>query len=618
MKFDMHVLARLGIHIQTPYIFDTMIASWICDENAPKGLKQNTENILGIDQTHIGDVLETVTKEQKKQVGLKASNKATFDLVTIENATPYAVDDSYFTFKLYLYYLQKLEDEEMDKIYYRVYPQFIYTLFNMEERGMTVDIDKLKNMQVEMQKDMDSLLYEMYEIAGVSFNPSSSAQLAQLLFGYDEAKNTNKDLIAMSFGFPVISVTAKGVPQANTNNLKLLSKKEYKTKRKQQGVELVKKLLEYKKLSKLKTAFVDGMLEQIYDDGRVHPSFNPVGTDSGRISCNSPNLMQLPNAKDEDKYQIRDCFIGGIDEKTGKRKFIISVDYSNLEVRVMAHFSQDPNLLKAFAEGKDLHGNTAKLMFMLDCDANEVKQLYPDLRQQGKVIAFLLQYGGSSYTLYEDLNKEGKLDSMAKQIKLLKEQGQQLPSDLKPFVTCSNGKDIAQKLMDMYFDAFKGIAKFMKHQKKYAHRHEFVYTLTKRKRRLPDINSNDYKTSAYLERLSINACIQGSGADIMINAQNKIEGTSPCYVTSDYIKEMKEKNGKDIKPFIASDRLKELDCQMLVQIHDELLFECPEENCEEAMQIIRDCMIHPFGEKVKLNVNLEVGMGAGKSYQTGH
>ena len=943
MKFDMHVLARLGIHIQTPYIFDTMIASWICDENAPKGLKQNTENILNIDQTHIGDVLETVTKEQKKQVGLKASNKATFDLVTIENATPYAVDDSYFTFKLYLYYLQKLEDEEMDKIYYRVYPQFIYTLFNMEERGMTVDIDKLKNMQVEMQKDMDSLLYEMYEIAGVSFNPSSSAQLAQLLFGYDEAKNTNKDLIAMSFGFPVISVTSKGVPQANTNNLKLLSKKEYKTKRKQQGIELVKKLLEYKKLSKLKTAFVDGMLEQIYDDGRVHPSFNPVGTDSGRISCiaentpitvvngykniqdmkegdlvycyddmgnpriskvtrfidngirpcikikfkstgkhdlvelvctpdhkirlrngewveakdlvakdkvthlrrsqddrprvygtnnycnqeqllikqevfkcckremvihhkdgnksnnsidnlelmplkehtrlhsnrlvkegrikfdhlytkkydrnlptgkdhpkykeytkdelealvhkykgiiknipmdfntfklkckevnfdykevasiyqkqynnptreeftkvffecegvaykikdklnigrtkceklikeydlcynhevvsieivgdkhvydlevdkyhnfiasevcvhncNSPNLMQLPNAKDEDKYQIRDCFIGGIDEKTGKRKFIISVDYSNLEVRVMAHFSQDPNLLKAFAEGKDLHGNTAKLMFMLDCDANEVKQLYPDLRQQGKVIAFLLQYGGSSYTLYEDLNKEGKLDSMAKQIKLLKEQGQQLPSDLKPFVTCSNGKDIAQKLMDMYFDAFKGIAKFMKHQKKYAHRHEFVYTLTKRKRRLPDINSNDYKTSAYLERLSINACIQGSGADIMINAQNKIEGTSPCYVTSDYIKEMKEKNGKDIKPFIASDRLKELDCQMLVQIHDELLFECPEENCEEAMQIIRDCMIHPFGEKVKLNVNLEVGMGAGKSYQTGH
>ena len=95
IKFDMHVLARLGIHIQTPYIFDTMIASWICDENAPKGLKQNTENILGIDQTHIGDVLETVTKEQKKQVGLKASNKATFDLVTIENATPYAVDDSY-------------------------------------------------------------------------------------------------------------------------------------------------------------------------------------------------------------------------------------------------------------------------------------------------------------------------------------------------------------------------------------------------------------------------------------------------------------------------------------------------------------------------------------------
>ena len=147
--------------------------------------------------------------------------------------------------------------------------------------------------------------------------------------------------------------------------------------------------MEYKKLAKLKSAFVDGLLEQIYEDGKAHPSFNIVGTDSGRISCSSPNLMQLPNASDEDKYQIRDVFVGEMDKSTNKRKHIISIDYSNLEVRVIAHFSQDENLISAFLDGKDLHGNTAKMMFRLDCDANEVKKLYPNLRQQGKVIAFL-------------------------------------------------------------------------------------------------------------------------------------------------------------------------------------------------------------------------------------
>lgn len=604
MKFDMHVLARINIKVKTRMLFDTMIASWICDENSPNGLKQNTENVLGIDQTHIGDVFSTVTKEEKKSMGLKASNKATFDLVRVANAETYVVDDPYFTFQLYLYYLDKLKSEGMEKIYYNTYPPFIITLFNMEERGVTLDIPKLEKMGVDMQEDMDNLLFDIYELAGVKFNPGSSQQLAELLFGYDQSKNPNTNIIDMSFNFPVVSTTPKGVPQSSTGVLERIAKKEYKDKRKIEGITLVKKLLEYKKLAKLKTAFVDGLLVQSYDDGKVHPSFNPIGTDSGRISCSNPNLMQMPNANDDDKYQIRDCFIGDVDENTGKRKHIISVDFSNLEVRVMAHFSQDEALIKAFLEGKDLHGNTAKMMFRLDCDANEVKKKYPNLRQQGKVIAFLLQYGGSAYTLCDDLNKDGDLDRIAK------EQKDDRKSD---FYGCKTAKEVAQRLMDLYFQGFPGIAKFMKHQKKYAHRHEYVLTIVGRKRRLPDINSNDFKTVSYLERLSINACIQGSGADIMINAQNKIEGTKPTEVSSKYLE---EQGLKDV--FVASERLKELDCEMLVQIHDELLFQCPEENCEEAMQIIRDCMIHPFGEKVELNVPLEVGMGHGHSYQNGH
>ena len=604
LKFDMHVLARIGINIQTNNLIDTMILSWICDENAPKGLKENSQRILGIDQTHFADVLATVTSEQKKAVGLKANNKATYDLISVENGAPYALADSYYTFELYKHYLDVLEVEGMEKIYFKTYPQFLRTLYNMEERGITVDVPKLKQMGIDMDKDLDNLSYEMLEIAGVHVELGSTQQLAQLIYGYSEFKNVNESILKASFNFPVGSTTAKGVPQVNNANIEKIAKADYKTTRKREGVKFCQKLMEYKKLAKLKSAFVDGLLEQIYEDGKAHPSFNIVGTDSGRISCSSPNLMQLPNASDEDKYQIRDVFVGEIDKSTNKRKHIISIDYSNLEVRVIAHFSQDENLISAFLDGKDLHGNTAKMMFRLDCDANEVKKLYPNLRQQGKVIAFLLQYGGSAMTLCDSLNGDGELDRIAKT------EGQNKNSD---FYKCKNGKEVAQRLMDLYFDGFPGIAKFMKSQKKLAHRQGYINTLVGRKRRLPDIHSSNYGTVSYCERLSINACIQGSGADIMINAQNRIEGTNPCKMTKFYL----EENGLDTN-FVASQRLKELDCEMLVQIHDELLFQCPEENCEEAMKIIRDCMIYPFGEKVSLNLPLEVGYAHGLSYQCGH
>lgn len=325
IKFDMHVLARIGIEVKTPYIFDSMIASWICDENTPNGLKDNSQMILGISQEHFGDTLASVTTEEKKSVGLKASQKPTFDLVRIENGAPYALDDAYYTWELYLYFLDQLEKEKMDKIYFKTYPQFITTLFRMEERGIDVDVPKLKQMGVDMQLDLDDLEYKMIELAGVQMNLGSTQELVQLLFGYDNFKNPKEHILKYTFDFPVESTTAKGVPQVNSATLEKLAKKDYKTKRKQEGVQFCKMLLEYKKLSKLKSAFVDGLLEQLYEDGKAHPSFHPVGTDSGRISCSSPNLMQMPNAKDTDKYQIRDCFIGKMREN-GKRDHIISVD----------------------------------------------------------------------------------------------------------------------------------------------------------------------------------------------------------------------------------------------------------------------------------------------------
>lgn len=192
--------------------------------------------------------------------------------------------------------------------------------------------------------------------------------------------------------------------------------------------------------------------------------------------------------------------------------------------------------------------------------------------------------------LEQTLNSDGMLTSMLQELKTYKSK-KELPDTLKPFWGCKKTKDMAQALMDAYFTAFPGIANFMRKQKKAAHRNEYVMTVLGRKRRLPFINQNDPKMTGYAERLSLNAPIQGSGADIMINAQINVAN---------------------------SDKLKELGCKMLVQIHDELVFSCPTENCEEAIKEIRECMIYPFGRDKLLNLPLDIGAAYGKDYSNGH
>ena len=603
IKFDMHVLARIGVYIKTRDLFDTMVGVWLCDENTPNGLKESSKIKMDIDQTHFADAVATVPKEVKKRFGLKANSKATYDLVLIDDGAPYALDDSYLTWELYLGLLEELEHEEMDKIFYRHYMPFVWTLYHMEERGITVDIEKLTQMGVDMDKDLEDLMYQMTEIAGIAFNPSSQ-QLGELLFGYvKEDKlnektgkitkaNPNWDIIKRSFKFRIISTTPKGAPQVSNDVLWKLSRLEYKnSKRKQQGVEFVKLLMSYNKIKKLKSAFVDGLLDQLYDDGKAHPSYNIIGTDTGRLSCTSPDLQQLPKADEEDQYQIRSVFIGSIDKNTGKRKKLIACDYANLEMRVLAHFSKDKNLIDMFLSGADTHGATAVNMFNLDCDPNEVKKLYHHLRQAAKTINFMLMYGGGRYRLYTalrddqsspiDLGSEEYLTLYAKQIAEFKRnfRGRKVPSD---------GEIVAQIYIDRYFESYKGVAEFIKREKRYAHRHGYVYTLKRRKRRIPDINSDNFGTVGYCERVSVNAPIQGSAADITSSAQNRVD-------SDDF--------------FIEHGAL------LLLQVHDELVLECPEEHVEVVTKHLQDLMSHPFGDNVELNLPLRADADFGDSYQ---
>lgn len=718
LKYDMHVLKRIGISIATKDFFDTMLASWLLDENTPNGLKQITSDNLNIPQTHFAEVINNVPAEVKKEFGLKATNKATFDLTLIDESAFYALDDPFYTYYNYMYLLDELEKDGMDKIYFKKMIPFMIVLFNMEERGITVDREALDEMNVNITKDMENLLYDMTEILGVEFNPNSNQQLQAILFGYvkdikkpdevnpkkglspiqeirekyegkknwteeriqkkiadlwakyDETMGEWKVFVENGFDFKPTSTTSAGAPSTDSASLWTLSHKEYKVKRKREGVEFCSLLLEYKRLAKLKSAFIDGLESQLYDDGKAHCSFNQIGTTSGRISCieetqlvqvvkhgevpiknvevgdlvycklrnnphtnairkvlrvidngyrecikltyinplniikslictldhkimtekgtwveafdlevgdrltndftlmgidivgvkhvydlevedlhnfivegicvhncSSPNLQQLPKAHgDEDNYAIRKLFIGSIDPVTKKRKKIIAVDYSNLEIRCTAHLSGDPLLLDMFAHGKDIHGTTAINMFELtDCDDKSVKQKHPDLRQAAKILNFLLIYGGSASALYDSLRYDrgapidlGDKEHLAK----YKKYG------------VKNGVDVAQVYIDKYFDSYKGVAQMIRENKKFARKHGFVYTIIKRKRRLEGINSSDNKIRSYCERLATNARVQGTASDIVSSAQVRLEND----------------------PWFEEHR-----CYMLVQVHDRLV-----------------------------------------------
>lgn len=628
LKYDMHVLKRIGISIATKDFFDTMLASWLLDENTPNGLKQITSDNLNIPQTHFAEVINNVPAEVKKEFGLKATNKATFDLTLIDESAFYALDDPFYTYYNYMYLLDELEKDGMDKIYFKKMIPFMIVLFNMEERGITVDREALDEMNVNITKDMETLLYDMTEILGVEFNPNSNQQLQAILFGYvkdikkpdevnpkkglspiqeirekyegkknwteekiqkkiadlwakyDETMGEWKVFLENGFDFKPTSTTSAGAPSTDSASLWTLSHKEYKVKRKREGVEFCSLLLEYKRLAKLKSAFIDGLKSQLYDDGKAHCSFNQIGTTSGRISCSSPNLQQLPKAHgDEDNYAIRKLFIGSIDPVTKKRKKIIAVDYSNLEIRCTAHLSGDPLLLDMFAHGKDIHGTTAINMFELtDCDDKSVKQKHPDLRQAAKVLNFLLIYGGSASALYDSLKYDrsapidlGDKEHLAKYKKF----------------GVKNGVDVAQVYIDKYFDSYKGVAQMIRENKKFARKHGFVYTIIKRKRRLEGINSSDNKIRSYCERLATNARVQGTASDIVSSAQVRLEND----------------------PWFEEHR-----CYMLVQVHDEVVYECPEEYVEEAEERIKNIMAKPFGENVSLKVELKSDSDSGSSY----
>lgn len=445
--YDLHLLANEGIDIYKVFdvntFQDTQIMVHTLDENVEKNLESVTKMIFKVEKSHYSDTVKTVTKEEKLSQGLKATNNASFQHVQIPIGAQYSAEDVWFMKQMYPMLVKGLKEDDSYDIYLKCRMPFMKALWKMERKGVSVDIAALDKMQELAEKELENSKYKMFSLAGVEFNPDSGQHLYEILFGfkkkvmrltpsaqnafemesvgYTTAEKTklknlymnepsrvmfvescNNNLVDVNFGFKPIEFTTGGkygyeelqTPKTGGDILKaLLKQKNVDAK----AHDFITELVTYKKLSKLISAFMIGLRENIYSDGKVHCSFNLTGVDSWRISSQMPNLQQLPHPLEEPKagedrtyfdfwerFEIRKLFVA--DEGYS----VIACDYHALEKYLTAHLSQDKMLLKMLRENLDPHGTVATIVFpeLANMNPNDVKKREPAKRQIAKKIGF--------------------------------------------------------------------------------------------------------------------------------------------------------------------------------------------------------------------------------------
>lgn len=550
----MHILRNYGIDMRYTKIFDTQVAAWDIDENREIGLKALSLKILGIKQLEFKTLVKVgIEKEFKRQMGFKGNQIATIDLVEVMIAGPYALDDAYCTWSLYEILKKQLIENDLVEAHLNDMT-FTKCLYRAERRGIKINKKRLAILIKEVTKGIEDLQKDIFRDVGHEFNMNSNVQLPKVIYG--------------ELGFPVTVKTASGNPSCKAEVLDALSMAYYPTKRMRKNVEILDKINDCKKLMKHKT-FMVKIRDEMYSDGRIHSSFNQTGTVTGRLSNSEPNLQQMPASKKDNDirhaYNIREIFIADSDDEV-----LIGCDYSNLELRVLAHYSGDVNLCDCFFINQDVHGRTAYEMFDLqppkkstrkereDVKLSWVKKYYGDLRQIGKTLNFGLIYGMQIPRFAGAVSRT-----------------------LKREVSMSEATEMYNK----YFDKYPGVQDFVQGAMNYARQHGYVLTIAGRKRRLYDINSSNRWKSSRAERQSVNSIIQGSAADIIKQAQILIEQDVMCRIY----------------------RVK-----VRLQIHDELIFTCKKKYAEQAIPIIRRLMEHPFSQD--LDVPLGADPEAGESW----
>ena len=436
IKFDKNVLAKYGINISS-IKNDTMMMSYVLDASATR---HNLDALSSYYLNHKTSTFEEVAGKGVKQI--------TFDQVSIDAATDYASEDADITLRLYEELNSRLENQiSLKKLNDEIEIPLIGVLSEMEQNGAILNSKILDSQSKDLESRIGRLEKSAYEIAGEEFNLGSTKQLREIFF--EKLK------------YRVIKKTPGGQPSTDEKVLAELAE-EY---------ELPKVLLEHRTLSKLKSTYTDKLPGQISSStGKVHTSFHQAVTTTGRLSSSDPNLQNIP-IRTEDGRRIRQAF-----EPSKNHKFI-SADYSQIELRVMAHMSKDTSLLKAFQDGEDVHSKTASEVFNVELD-----EVTADLRRNAKAINFGLIYGISAFGL-----------------------GKQL----------SISRNLAAEYMAMYFEKYPGVKQYMESTKEGASQNGYVETLFGRRLYLRDINASNAMRRQASERVAINAPVQGTAADIM-------------------------------------------------------------------------------------------------------
>ena len=439
IKFDRNILARHGINLAS-FENDTMLMSYVLNSTATR------HNLDALAQYYLK--YKTTTFEDVAGKGVK---QVTFDLVPMDQAVHYASEDADITYRLYKELKSRLAKEPvLNALLEEVEIPLIPVLSDMEQAGTLVNERVLKAQSKNFSERITKLETEAYELADQEFNLGSPKQLQEIFF--EKLK------------YPVLQKTPGGQPSTAENVLQQLS----------EDYELPKIILEHRTLSKLKSTYTDKLPSQISPNtGRIHTSFNQTGTSTGRLSSSDPNLQNIP-IKTEDGRRIRQAF----EAPSGYQ--LISADYSQIELRVIAHLSKDEGLLKAFKEGQDIHSSTASEVFGVG-----LKEVEPDQRRSAKAINFGLIYGISAFGLSKQLGIN---------------------------------RNLAAEYMDTYFSRYPGVRKYMDRVKSEAKKIGYVETLYGRRLYLPEISTGNAIRRQAAERVAINAPVQGTAADIMKKA----------------------------------------------------------------------------------------------------
>ena len=508
LKFDLPILSRHGIHLEKFYA-DTMLMSYVLNSTATRhGMDKLAEFYLNYTTVKYKDVTGT------------ASKQINFSAVSIDIASNYAAEDADITLRLFNRLNDLLKDKPtQEKLLTEIEYPLVHALSRIEMNGAKVDKNKLAAHSKELSNKIDDLSEQAFKIAGEEFNLDSPKQLLVIL--YEKLK------------LPILKKTPKGQPSTNEETLQRLAE-EY---------EIPKIILQYRTLAKLKSTYTDSLIRiENPVTKRIHTSYQQAVTSTGRLSSTEPNLQNIP-IKTAEGRRIREAFV------PEKGNVLISADYSQIELRIMAHLSKDENLTYAFNNNLDVHSATAAEVFGVNL--NDVSQ---DQRRSAKAINFGLMYGMSAFGLTRQLD---------------------IP------------RAEAQKYLDTYFERYTGVKRYMEETKAQAKEDMFVETIMGRRLYLNEINAANGLRRQAAERAAINAPLQGSAADIIKKAM--IDINTFLY------KEMPE-------------------VKMIMQVHDELIFEAPKQSSKEVLQIMKKMM----EDAVKLDIPLIAEAAIGDNWNEAH